>query len=89
VNERAFQRLSEAERNAILKAAAEAEKRGWELCKQNDEAGKKLLATNGMQVVPPGKDLVEGFVKIGQTMQADWSKRAGADGEAVLSAYKK
>jgi TRAP-type C4-dicarboxylate transport system substrate-binding protein len=89
VNERAFQRLSEGERNAILKAAAEAEKRGWQMCKDNDEAGKKLLAANGMLVVPPGKDLVDGFQKIGQTMQADWSKRAGADGEAVLAAYRK
>ena len=89
VNERAWQKLSDAERAAITKAAAEAEKRGWEMCKQNDEAGKKLLATNGMQVVPPGKDLVDGFVKIGQTMQADWAKRAGPDGEAVLAAYKK
>jgi TRAP-type C4-dicarboxylate transport system substrate-binding protein len=89
VNERAFQRLPEAERAAILKAAAEAEKRGWQMCKENDEAGKKLLATNGMQVVPPGKDLVEGFQKIGQTMQADWAKRAGPDGEAVLAAYRK
>jgi hypothetical protein len=39
--------------------------------------------------VPPGKDLVEGFQKIGQTMQADWAKRAGPDGEAVLAAYRK
>jgi TRAP-type transport system periplasmic protein len=89
VNERAWQKLGDAERAAIAKAAAEAEKRGWDLCKQNDEAGKKLLATNGMQVVPPGKDLVDGFVKIGQTMQADWVKKAGPEGEAVLAAYKK
>ena len=89
VNERAWQRLSDAERAAITKASADAEKRGWDLCKTNDESGKKLLATNGMQVVPPGKDLVDGFVKIGQTMQADWVKKAGPDGEAVLAAYKK
>ena len=89
VNERAWQRLPEAQRAAITKAAADAEKRGWELCKENDEKGKKLLADNGMQVVPPGKDLVEGFQKIGATMQSDWAKRAGPEGEAVLSAYKK
>lgn len=89
VNERAWQKLTDEQRTAITRAAAEAEKRGWELCKQNDEAGKKLLATNGMQVVPPGKNLVDGFVKIGQTMQSDWAKRAGPEGEAVLAAYKK
>ena len=89
VNERAWQRLSDGERATILKAAADAEKRGWQMCKDNDEAGKKLLATNGMLVVAPGKDLVDGFQKIGVTMLADWSKRAGADGEAVLAAYRK
>ncbi len=89
VNERTFQRLGEGERNAILKAAADAEKRGWQMCKENDESGKKILAQNGMQVVPPGKELVDGFVKIGQTMQGEWAKRAGPEGEAVLSAYRK
>ena len=89
VNERAYQRLSDAEKAAITKAAADAEKRGWQMCKDNDEAGKKTLTQNGMQVVPPGKDLVDGFVKIGQTMQAEWAKKAGAEGEAVLTSYKK
>ena len=89
VNERAWQRLPEGQRAAIAKAAADAEKRGWELCRENDEKGKKLLADNGMQVVPPGKDLVDGFQKIGATMQGEWAKRAGADGEAVLATYRK
>jgi TRAP-type transport system periplasmic protein len=89
VNERALQRLPEAQRAAIFAAAAQAEKRGWDMCKQSDESGKKLLAANGMQIVAPGKDLVDGFQKIGQTMQAEWTKRAGAEGEAVLAAYRK
>ena len=89
VNERAWQRLPEGQRAAIAKAAADAEKRGWELCKENDEKGKKVLADNGMQVVLPGKDLVDGFQKIGATMQGEWAKRAGADGEAVLATYRK
>jgi len=89
VNERAFQRLPQPQRDAILKASAEAEKRGWQLCKENDEKGKKILADNGMQIVPPPRELVDGFQKIGATMQAEWTKRAGADGEAVLAAYRK
>jgi len=89
VNERMWRALSDAERAAITKAAADAEARGWQMCKDNDSAGKKILADNGMQVVPPGRDLVDGFVKIGQTMQADWAKRAGPDGEAVLATYKR
>ena len=89
VNERAWRGLSDAERAVISKAAAEAETRGWDMCKQNDAAGKKILSDNGMQIVPPGKDLVDGFVKIGQTMQGEWTKRAGPEGETVLATYRK
>ncbi|HXN15646.1 MAG TPA: TRAP transporter substrate-binding protein [Usitatibacter sp.] len=89
VNERAFMQLSDAQRNAILNAAAEAEKRGWQMARDNDDTGKRTLATNGLLIVVPGKDLVDGFVKIGHTMQAEWAKRAGPEGEAVLSAYRR
>ncbi|MBC8023035.1 MAG: TRAP transporter substrate-binding protein DctP, partial [Burkholderiales bacterium] len=89
VNERMWRQLSDADRAAITKAAADAETRGWQMCKDADSGGKKILTDNGMQVVPPGRDLVDGFVKIGQTMQADWAKRAGPEGEAVLSGYRK
>ena len=89
VNERAFQRLSDKEKDAILKASAAAETRGWQMCKDNDESGKKTLAANGMQIVTPPNDLVDGFVKIGHTMQGEWAKRAGPEGEAVLAAYRK
>ncbi len=89
VNERMWRQLSDADRAAITKAAADAETRGWQMCKDADSGGKKILADNGMQVVPPGRDLVDGFVRIGQTMQGDWAKRAGAEGEAVLATYRK
>jgi len=42
-----------------------------------------------MKVPPPSAELVSGFKKIGETLTVDWSKRAGADGEAIISSYKK
>ena len=42
-----------------------------------------------MKVQPPGAKLKEGLAKIGETLTADWLKKAGADGKAVIDAYKK
>jgi hypothetical protein len=42
-----------------------------------------------MKVAPPGAELAAGFKKIGEQLTADWLKKAGADGEAVVAAYKK
>ena len=33
--------------------------------------------------------LKAGLEKVGEQLTADWSKKAGADGEAVIAAYKK
>jgi hypothetical protein len=42
-----------------------------------------------MKVLPPPPALRAGLEKIGEQLTADWSKKAGADGEAVIAAYKK
>ena len=42
-----------------------------------------------MKVLPPSAELKGGLVKIGEQLIADWRKKAGADGEAVLAAYRK
>ncbi|MBV8790801.1 MAG: C4-dicarboxylate ABC transporter substrate-binding protein, partial [Pseudolabrys sp.] len=43
----------------------------------------------GMKVLQPSAELSSGFKKIGEQLTADWLKKAGADGEAVISAYRK
>ena len=47
------------------------------------------LKQNKMKVLPPSAELKAGLSKIGDTLAAEWQKRAGADGEAILTAYKK
>ena len=42
-----------------------------------------------MQVLPPPAALKTGLEKVGEQLTADWLKKAGADGEAVIAAYKK
>ncbi len=89
VNERAFQRLPEAQKKALLEAAAVAEKRGWDLSRQREGEANKLLATNGMNVITPDPAMRAAFEKVGATILAEWQKSAGADGEAIIGAFRK
>ena len=42
-----------------------------------------------MKVVKPSPALAAGFKKVGEQLTADWLKKAGAEGQAVVAAYKK
>jgi TRAP-type C4-dicarboxylate transport system substrate-binding protein len=89
VNKAAFDALDKPTQDAILKAAATAETRGWKLAEEKAAWYLDQLKANKMKVIPPSPALKEGLKKIGDQLTADWIKRAGPDGEAVIAAYKK
>ena len=89
VNKAAFDALDKATQDAILKAAATAEDRGWKLWEEKSGWYLDQLKAKGMKVQPPSAELKAGLKKIGDQLTADWTKKAGADGEAVIAAYKK
>lgn len=88
VNERAFQRLADAQKKALTGAAANAEKRGWQMSREREAAGNEMLAKNGMNVLEPDAAMKAAFAKVGDQMLAEWLKTAGADGEALIKAYR-
>jgi len=88
VNSRAFQRLPSDAQKVLQVAAAAAEKHGWDLSRKREADANKLLADNGMTVHTPDAALMSAMNKIGDTMTAEWLKTAGADGEAILKAYR-
>lgn len=89
VNQRAFARLPKNQQSAITKAAASAEKRGWDMSKAREKEGNETLAKNGMTVREPDGAMKARFQKIGEQMAQEWEKSAGADGQAILKAYRK
>jgi TRAP-type C4-dicarboxylate transport system substrate-binding protein len=89
VNKAAFDALDKPTQDAVLKAAAVAEQRGWQLAEEKAKWYLDQLAANKMKVIPPSPALKAGLEKIGEQLTADWSKKAGAEGEAVIAAYKK
>jgi TRAP-type transport system periplasmic protein len=88
VNERAFQRLPDSLRKAVLEAAADAEKRGWEFGKQREQNADRELAANGMILHEPDAAMRAAYRKVGEAMLAEWQKSAGAEGAAIIKAYR-
>jgi TRAP-type transport system periplasmic protein len=89
VNQAAFNALDPATQQAVLKAAADAEVRGWKVSQEKNDWYKKALAEKGMKIVTPPPKLVSDLRQVGAVMVADWEKKAGADGTAAIAAYRK
>ena len=88
-NKAAFDALDKPTQEALAKCAREAEARGWRISEEKNKWYLEQLAKNGMAVQPPSAQLKADFRKIGDTMTAEWLKTAGADGQAIVEAYKK
>ena len=89
VNKAAFDALDQATRDAVLKAAKAAEDRGWAASMEKTRWYTDQLAAKGMKVLPPSPELRAGLQKIGEQLTQDWLKKAGANGQAAMDAYKK
>ena len=88
VNQRSYAKLPKDQQGALAKAASSAEKRGWEMSKAREKEGDETLAKNGVAVAEASAELKSALGKIGDQMAAEWQKSAGADGQAILKAYK-
>jgi TRAP-type C4-dicarboxylate transport system substrate-binding protein len=88
-NKRAFDALDKPSQEAVLRLARVAEERGWKLWEHKTEWYHQEIAKRGMKVQKASPELQAGFRKLGEQLTADWIKRAGADGQAVIDAYKK
>jgi TRAP-type C4-dicarboxylate transport system substrate-binding protein len=89
VNKAAFDTLDKPTQEAVLKAAATAEEAGWKLAQEKATWYLDQLKANKMKVLPPSADLKSGLQKVGEQLTADWLKKAGADGQTLIEAYKK
>jgi len=89
VNGRAFQRLSEPQKQALQGAAAVAEKRGWEWSEQENDQRRADLGKNGLKIEPITPQFKAELRKIGDAMLADWLAKAGDDGKRVVAEYRR
>ena len=89
VNKKAFDALDPATQAALSRVAATAETRGWRVSEEKNEWYKKALTEKGMKIMTPSVKLVADMKQVGGIMQADWQKKTGADGEAIIAAFNK
>ena len=89
MNKKAFDALDKPVQEAVLKAAADAQTRGWAASRRVNEDTLAKLKAEGMQVVPPSSQLKADMAKVGDTMLKEWLDKAGPDGKALIDAYRK
>ena len=89
VNRKSFDALDKPTQTALINAAAAAEARGLAASKRVDAESKAKLKANGMQVLEPSATLKTDMQKVGETMLKEWLEKSGADGQALLDAYKR
>ena len=89
VNKEAFGKLDKAQQDALLKAAAEAELRGWKLCEEKTNWYTDQLKAKGMKTLEPSPQLMADLKKFGDQLTKDWLAKAGAEGQQLVDAYNK
>ena len=89
VNKAAFDALDAATKQAVLKAAADAEVRGVAASKKTNTDSLDKLRANGMSIVAPSAQLKADMKKVGDVMLKEWLDKAGPDGKALIDAYNK
>jgi TRAP-type C4-dicarboxylate transport system substrate-binding protein len=89
VNKKAFDALDKPTQDAVLKAGAAAEERGWAASKRANLETLEKLKANGMQILPPPPQLKADMKKVGDTMLKEWLDKAGPEGKQLVDAYRK
>ena len=84
----AFDALDAQTRNCLRSASLLAEAAGTTRARELTDLYMAQLRDNGMSVLAPGERLAADLAEIGATMSAEWSAAAGADGAAIIDAFK-
>jgi len=88
VNRAAFNALDKPSQAAVLKAAADAETRGWKVSEEKTGWYLDQLRQKGMSIDKPSEHLTADMRKVGNVMLAEWLRKAGVDGKKVIDQYR-
>jgi len=73
----------------VLAAAKEAEERGWKRMREYTGESLTTLKANKMVVYEPNPAFKAELNKLGDTMLTEWLAKAGADGQAIITQFRK
>lgn len=88
VNKDAWNKLDKKTQATVRAIARMTERAGVNEAKYLTNWYYDQLRAQGMTVVEAGPELKASLVDIGEKMRAEWLKSAGAQGEAVIKAYR-
>ncbi|MEO1853327.1 TRAP transporter substrate-binding protein [Chromohalobacter sp.] len=89
VNKRDFDRLDDATQQAVLDAAAEAERRGWQASREDSAESAKALEAHGVSISQPNASLAEDLKAAGDSLFEDWQAHAGEQAKTLIERYRK
>jgi TRAP-type C4-dicarboxylate transport system substrate-binding protein len=89
VSRRALEALPADLQQAVRAAAERAEARGYQLAEEAQRGTEQMLASRGMQIVPPTPEFLEGLRRVSRQMTDEWVQRAGEDGAKLIEGYRR
>jgi TRAP-type C4-dicarboxylate transport system substrate-binding protein len=90
VNKRVWRKLDEQTRQAVLKAAEKAEKRGIEMSRKEAIENTKELQANGIKVYSHSEiqPLINELKKAGDELMQEWMSQGNPEYREVIEEYK-
>ncbi len=88
MNKKAFDGLDGSTRNAILRAAANAERRGWLLTQERVAADLEALVDGGIKYSQPTQQLLNELKPISEQMKQEWVRKDPKRHQAILQGYQ-
>ena len=82
-----FEALSQAEREAVLLAAHDAEDRGWTASETASTAALRELAAHGMHVETPDFEIRKDLRRYGEKFSLEWVRATGPEASDILIPY--
>jgi TRAP-type transport system periplasmic protein len=89
VNKAALDALDAPTKQALMKAAADAETRGLAASKRANTESLDKLKGGGMNILPPPAALAADMKKVGETLLKEWLDKAGPEGKQLIDAFNK
>jgi TRAP-type transport system periplasmic protein len=89
MNREIFNGLDKASQDGILKAAADAESKGWKTSIEKNGWYLNELKKQGMNILPPSPQLKADMKKVGDQLLQQWLAKAGPEGKQTVDAFLK
>lgn len=88
-NQKAFDRLDNPTQVAVMRAAREAEERGWKISEEKNRWYIEQLAAKGMEIGVPSESLLSEYQKVGAVIIDEWVQKTGPDVKSVINELRR